>query len=42
MPLKIDGFLRIPQSDMEKVKIKFNQPSRMKIRWTFIERIRIL
>ena len=27
MPLKIDDLLRIPQSDMDKVKIKFNQPS---------------
>lgn len=27
MPLKMDDLLRIPQSDMDKVKIKFNQPS---------------
>lgn len=25
--IKIDDLLRIPQSDMDKVKIKFNQPS---------------
>ena len=25
MPLKIDDLLRIPQSDMDKDKIKFNQ-----------------
>ena len=27
MSLKINDLLRIPQSDMDKVKIKFNQPS---------------
>ena len=27
MPLKINDPLHIPQSDIDKVKIKFNQPS---------------